>query len=82
MDNYLALVLSAFIKSGLLDVSHLPKIFASVSIILLVFISQCIWPPQGLVEVITSSDDAISIRATILVGELLHMVPFSFALIH
>ncbi|XP_070845214.1 rapamycin-insensitive companion of mTOR-like isoform X1 [Chaetodon trifascialis] len=46
MDNYLALVLSAFIKSGLLE---------------------------GLVDVITSSDDAISIRATILVGELLHM---------
>ncbi|XP_035524134.1 rapamycin-insensitive companion of mTOR-like [Morone saxatilis] len=46
MDNYLALVLSAFIKSGLLE---------------------------GLVEVITSSDDALSIRATILVGELLHM---------
>uniref|UniRef100_A0A671XTE3 RPTOR independent companion of MTOR, complex 2b n=1 Tax=Sparus aurata TaxID=8175 RepID=A0A671XTE3_SPAAU len=46
MDNYLALVLSAFIKSGLLE---------------------------GLVEVITSSDDAISIRATILLGELLHM---------
>ncbi|XP_010740551.2 rapamycin-insensitive companion of mTOR isoform X2 [Larimichthys crocea] len=46
MDNYLALVLSAFIKSGLLE---------------------------GLVTVITSSDDAMSIRATILVGELLHM---------
>ncbi|KAM9338346.1 rapamycin-insensitive companion of mTOR-like [Symphorus nematophorus] len=46
MDNYLALVLSAFIKSGLLE---------------------------GLVEVITSSDGAISIRATILLGELLHM---------
>ncbi|XP_053195319.1 rapamycin-insensitive companion of mTOR-like [Scomber japonicus] len=46
MDNYQALVLSAFIKSGLLE---------------------------GLVEVITSSDDTISIRATILVGELLHM---------
>ncbi|XP_041815761.1 rapamycin-insensitive companion of mTOR-like isoform X2 [Chelmon rostratus] len=46
MDNYLALVLSAFIKSGLLE---------------------------GLVEMITSSDDAIAIRATILVGELLHM---------
>ncbi|XP_071770397.2 rapamycin-insensitive companion of mTOR-like [Centroberyx gerrardi] len=46
MDNYLALVLSAFIKSGLLE---------------------------GLVEVITSSDDNISIRATILLGELLHM---------
>nr|XP_046231656.1 rapamycin-insensitive companion of mTOR-like isoform X2 [Scatophagus argus] len=46
MDNYLALVLSAFIKSGLLE---------------------------GLVEVITSSDDAMSVRATILLGELLHM---------
>ncbi|XP_070780329.1 LOW QUALITY PROTEIN: rapamycin-insensitive companion of mTOR-like [Enoplosus armatus] len=46
MDNYLALVLSAFIKSGLLE---------------------------GLVEVITSGDDATSTRATILVGELLHM---------
>ncbi|KAI3362444.1 hypothetical protein L3Q82_012250, partial [Scortum barcoo] len=46
MDNYLALVLSAFIKSGLLE---------------------------GLIEVITSSDDVMTIRATILVGELLHM---------
>ncbi|XP_044188706.1 rapamycin-insensitive companion of mTOR-like [Thunnus albacares] len=46
MDNYQALVLSAFIKSRLLE---------------------------GLVEVITSSDDTISIQATILVGELLHM---------
>ncbi|XP_030004828.1 rapamycin-insensitive companion of mTOR-like [Sphaeramia orbicularis] len=46
MDNYLALVLSAFINSGLLE---------------------------GLVEVITSSDDVISIRATILLGQLLHM---------
>ncbi|KAI1900201.1 hypothetical protein AGOR_G00047570 [Albula goreensis] len=46
MDNYLALVLSAFINSGLLE---------------------------GLVEVITSSDDQISVRATILLGELLHM---------
>ncbi|KAM7369438.1 hypothetical protein PAMP_013707 [Pampus punctatissimus] len=46
MDNYLALVLSAFIKRGLLE---------------------------GLVEVIASSDDIISIQATILVGELLHM---------
>ncbi|XP_044520205.1 rapamycin-insensitive companion of mTOR isoform X3 [Gracilinanus agilis] len=46
MDNYLALVLSAFITNGLLE---------------------------GLVEVITSSDDHVSIRATILLGELLHM---------
>ncbi|MBN3289821.1 RICTR protein, partial [Polypterus senegalus] len=46
MDNYLALVLSAFIRSGLLE---------------------------GLVEVITSSDDHVSVRATILLGELLHM---------
>ncbi|XP_036382233.1 rapamycin-insensitive companion of mTOR [Megalops cyprinoides] len=46
MDNYLALVLSAFIHSGLLE---------------------------GLVEVITSSNDHISVRATILLGELLHM---------
>ncbi|MBN3318173.1 RICTR protein, partial [Atractosteus spatula] len=46
MDNYLALVLSAFINSGLLE---------------------------GLVEVITSSDDQVSVRATILLGELLHM---------
>ncbi|XP_024286935.1 rapamycin-insensitive companion of mTOR isoform X1 [Oncorhynchus tshawytscha] len=46
MDNYLALVLSAFIKSGLLE---------------------------GLVEVITSTDDPISVRAIILLGELLHM---------
>lgn len=29
---------------------------------------------QGLVEVVTSSDDQISVRATILLGELLHMV--------
>uniref|UniRef100_A0A670YLD4 RPTOR independent companion of MTOR complex 2 n=1 Tax=Pseudonaja textilis TaxID=8673 RepID=A0A670YLD4_PSETE len=46
MDNYLALVLSAFIRNGLLE---------------------------GLVEVITSSNDHISVRATILLGELLHM---------
>ncbi|XP_041958385.1 rapamycin-insensitive companion of mTOR [Alosa sapidissima] len=46
MDNYLALVLSAFITSGLLE---------------------------GLVEVITSSDDQIAVRSTILLGELLHM---------
>uniref|UniRef100_A0ABM5FU33 Rapamycin-insensitive companion of mTOR isoform X4 n=1 Tax=Pogona vitticeps TaxID=103695 RepID=A0ABM5FU33_9SAUR len=46
MDNYLALVLSAFIRNGLLE---------------------------GLVEVITSSDDPVSVRATILLGELLHM---------
>ncbi|XP_076854812.1 rapamycin-insensitive companion of mTOR isoform X3 [Brachyhypopomus gauderio] len=46
MDNYLALVLSALINSGLLE---------------------------GLVEVVTSSDDDISVRATILLGELLHM---------
>ncbi|XP_034152753.1 rapamycin-insensitive companion of mTOR isoform X2 [Esox lucius] len=46
MDNYLALVLSAFIKSGLLE---------------------------GLVEVITSSEDNLSVPATILLGELLHM---------
>ncbi|XP_029915615.1 rapamycin-insensitive companion of mTOR-like isoform X2 [Myripristis murdjan] len=46
MDNYLALVLSAFITSGLLE---------------------------GLVEVVTSSDDQLAVRATILLGELLHM---------
>ncbi|XP_062867230.1 rapamycin-insensitive companion of mTOR [Trichomycterus rosablanca] len=46
MDNYLALVLSAFISSGLLE---------------------------GLVEVVTSVDDSVSICATILLGELLHM---------
>uniref|UniRef100_A0A671R5D0 Rapamycin-insensitive companion of mTOR-like n=1 Tax=Sinocyclocheilus anshuiensis TaxID=1608454 RepID=A0A671R5D0_9TELE len=46
MDNYLALLLCAFIHSGLLE---------------------------GLVEVITSSDDSVSVRATILLGELLHM---------
>ncbi|XP_053557196.1 rapamycin-insensitive companion of mTOR isoform X2 [Bombina bombina] len=46
MDNYLALVLSAFIRNGLLE---------------------------GLVEVITSSDDEVSVRATIILGELLHM---------
>ncbi|XP_072310238.1 LOW QUALITY PROTEIN: rapamycin-insensitive companion of mTOR-like [Eucyclogobius newberryi] len=46
MHNYLAFVLSAFIKSGLLE---------------------------GLVEVIASSDDIISIRATILLKELLNM---------
>ncbi len=32
---------------------------------------------QGLVEVITSSDDSVSVRATILLGELLHMVLYS-----
>lgn len=31
---------------------------------------------KGLVEVITNSDDHISVRATILLGELLHMVSF------
>uniref|UniRef100_A0A674BMU9 RPTOR independent companion of MTOR complex 2 n=1 Tax=Salmo trutta TaxID=8032 RepID=A0A674BMU9_SALTR len=46
MDNYLALVLAAFISSCLLE---------------------------GLVEVVTSSEDQISVRATILLGELLHM---------
>ncbi|CAN9504696.1 unnamed protein product [Ophioblennius macclurei] len=46
MNNYLAFVLSAFIKSGLLE---------------------------SLVEVITSSTDMVSVQATILVGELLHM---------
>uniref|UniRef100_A0A8C7GUJ8 RPTOR independent companion of MTOR complex 2 n=1 Tax=Oncorhynchus kisutch TaxID=8019 RepID=A0A8C7GUJ8_ONCKI len=46
MDNYLALVLSAFIKSGLLE---------------------------GLIEVITSTDDNNAVRAIILLGELLHM---------
>uniref|UniRef100_A0A8C2B432 RPTOR independent companion of MTOR, complex 2b n=1 Tax=Cyprinus carpio TaxID=7962 RepID=A0A8C2B432_CYPCA len=46
MDNYLALLLCAFIHSGLLE---------------------------GLVEVITSSDDSVSVCATILLGELLHM---------
>ncbi|XP_073538000.1 rapamycin-insensitive companion of mTOR isoform X2 [Phyllobates terribilis] len=46
VDNYLALVLSAFITNGLLE---------------------------GLVEVITSSDDDVSVRATIILGELLHM---------
>uniref|UniRef100_A0A8C7SDA1 Rapamycin-insensitive companion of mTOR domain-containing protein n=1 Tax=Oncorhynchus mykiss TaxID=8022 RepID=A0A8C7SDA1_ONCMY len=43
MDNYLALVLSAFIKSGLLE---------------------------GLIEVITSTDDNNAVRAIILLGEL------------
>ncbi|TRY71427.1 hypothetical protein DNTS_011668 [Danionella cerebrum] len=46
MDNYLALLLSAFISSGVLE---------------------------GLVEVVTSSDGQISVRATVLLGELLHM---------
>ncbi|XP_073418744.1 rapamycin-insensitive companion of mTOR isoform X3 [Dendrobates tinctorius] len=46
VDNYLALVLSAFITNGLLE---------------------------GLIEVITSSDDDVSVRATIILGELLHM---------
>nr|XP_020511696.1 rapamycin-insensitive companion of mTOR-like [Labrus bergylta] len=46
MDNYLALVLSAFIHSGLLE---------------------------GLIEVITSSDEVLSVCSTILLGELLHM---------
>lgn len=34
----------------------------------------CILFLKGLVEVITSSDDHVSVRATILLGELLHMV--------
>ncbi|XP_072272719.1 rapamycin-insensitive companion of mTOR isoform X2 [Pyxicephalus adspersus] len=46
IDNYLALLLSAFITNGLFE---------------------------GLVEVITSSDDDVSVRATIILGELLHM---------
>ncbi|XP_069077437.1 rapamycin-insensitive companion of mTOR isoform X1 [Pleurodeles waltl] len=46
MDNYLALVLSAFIANGLME---------------------------GLVEVITSSEDPVTVRGTILLGELLHM---------
>ncbi|KAL4617283.1 rapamycin-insensitive companion of mTOR-like isoform X2 [Arapaima gigas] len=46
LDNYLALVLSAFISYGLLE---------------------------GLIEVITSCNDHISVQATILLGELLHM---------
>ncbi|XP_068106549.1 rapamycin-insensitive companion of mTOR isoform X2 [Hyperolius riggenbachi] len=46
IDNYLSLVLSAFITNGILE---------------------------GLVEVITNSDDDVSIRATIILGELLHM---------
>ncbi|XP_018608471.1 rapamycin-insensitive companion of mTOR-like isoform X2 [Scleropages formosus] len=46
VDNYLALVLSAFINHGLLE---------------------------GLIEVITSGSDHVSVRATILLGELLHM---------
>ncbi|KAM6975890.1 rapamycin-insensitive companion of mTOR-like [Tautogolabrus adspersus] len=46
MDNYLALVLSAFIHSGLLE---------------------------GLIELITSSDEVLSVCSTILLGELLHM---------
>nr|XP_006000410.1 PREDICTED: rapamycin-insensitive companion of mTOR [Latimeria chalumnae] len=46
MDNYLALVLSAFVSNGLLE---------------------------GLVEVVTSSEDHIAVRGTILLGELLHM---------
>lgn len=29
---------------------------------------------KGLVEVVTSSDDQLAVRATILLGELLHMV--------
>lgn len=33
---------------------------------------------QGLVEVVTSSDGQISVRATILLGELLHMVLHCF----
>lgn len=38
---------------------------------------KCPSHTQGLVEVITSSDDHISVRATILLGQLLHMVLLS-----
>ncbi|XP_051876078.1 rapamycin-insensitive companion of mTOR isoform X2 [Pristis pectinata] len=56
MDNYLALVLSAFINNGLLE---------------------------SLVEVLTSSNDGVFVRATILLGELLHMantiLPYAYS---
>ncbi|XP_062905684.1 rapamycin-insensitive companion of mTOR isoform X1 [Mobula hypostoma] len=56
MDNYLALVLSAFINNGLLE---------------------------SLVEVLTSSNDGVFVRATILLGELLHMantiLPYTYS---
>uniref|UniRef100_UPI00398E897F rapamycin-insensitive companion of mTOR isoform X1 n=2 Tax=Pristiophorus japonicus TaxID=55135 RepID=UPI00398E897F len=56
MDNYLALVLSAFINNGLLE---------------------------SLVEVLTNSNDNVSVRATILLGELLHManiiLPYTYS---
>ncbi|GCC36213.1 hypothetical protein chiPu_0014705 [Chiloscyllium punctatum] len=56
MDNYLALVLSAFINNGLLE---------------------------SLVDVLTSSNDNVSVRATILLGELLHMantiLPYAYS---
>uniref|UniRef100_A0A4W3J099 RPTOR independent companion of MTOR complex 2 n=1 Tax=Callorhinchus milii TaxID=7868 RepID=A0A4W3J099_CALMI len=56
MDNYLSLVLSAFVNNGLLE---------------------------SLVEVITSSNDNVSVRATILLGELLHMantiLPYTYS---
>ncbi|XP_067885233.1 rapamycin-insensitive companion of mTOR isoform X1 [Heterodontus francisci] len=56
MDNYLALVLSAFINNGLLE---------------------------SLVDVLTSSNDNVSVRATILLGELLHMantiLPYTYS---
>ncbi|XP_078416580.1 rapamycin-insensitive companion of mTOR isoform X1 [Cetorhinus maximus] len=56
MDNYLALVLSAFINNGLLE---------------------------SLVDVLTSSNDNVSMRATILLGELLHMantiLPYTYS---
>lgn len=88
MDNYLAFVLSAFITSGLLEVSRRlsdptisPTCFSkSVAVLSLFFFFQrhTFSPPrlslQGLVEVVTSSDDQLAVRATILLGELLHMV--------
>ena len=96
MDNYLALILSAFIRNGLLEVRLINLIL--FCFVYFIFSNRILSEQQaymmdkcahiyyfatilfsflfskGLVEVITNSDDHISVRATILLGELLHMV--------
>lgn len=93
MDNYLALILSAFIRNGLLEVKFVNLIFYSILLIfsykvlsdqptyrmhnfihVYYFATMIFLFSKGLVEVVTNSDDHISVRATILLGELLHMV--------
>lgn len=81
MDNYLAFVLSAFINSGLLEVicqlRILTLLLTLMNVLSFKFISRLrisCSSIKGLVEVITSNEDPLAIRATILLGELLHMV--------